>query len=376
VKIGKSFASCTLIIVLCAALVSITQQNAVAKTKNDVEAINEKDKDDCSEDAFVKTRGVVLIVKDMDTLKDWPEKAKKAGLTTIATHPSPKLVAEFFSSEAGQEFFQKCIALGLHVEHELHAMHDLLPRHYFDTNPEFFPMNEKGQRVRDYNCCVSSKQAVEIICENAVKYAKILKPTTGRYFYWFDDVKPMCKCPKCRIYSDSDQALILENKILESLKKIDSRAQLAHLAYKTTLKAPTQIKPSPGIFLEFAPIDRRLDMPISDRDARRRCDAKIDRITHGEYLDLLDENLKVFDSNTAQILEYWLDVSLFSKWKYPAIKLPWNRAVFLDDLKTYTSRGIRHITSFGAYIDGDYVKNFGWPPINEYGAELCKVKPY
>ena len=78
-------------------------------------------------------------------------------------------------------------------------------------------MNEQGERSPDFNCCVHSSKAMETVCENAVKYAGILKPTTGRYFYWMDDGRPMCRCSRCRVYSDSEQALILENEVLRAL---------------------------------------------------------------------------------------------------------------------------------------------------------------
>ena len=57
-------------------------------------------------------------------------------------------------------------------------------------------------------------------------------------------------------------------------------------------------------------------------------------ITHGEYIDALEANLKVFPKETAQVLEYWMDVSLFSDWKKPAVQLPWNKNVFLSDINT------------------------------------------
>jgi len=204
---------------------------------------------------------------------------------------------------------------------------------------------------------------VGVICENVVKYADLLRPTTGRYFYWIDDGQPMCRCPRCRVYSDSEQALILENEMLQALRKMDSRATLAHLAYARTMESPVQVKPASGIFLEFAPIGRTWSEPISRREAKEG--------QHGRYLDWLDANLAVFGKDKAQILEYWLDVSLFSSWRREAKKkLPWRRDVFLQDIATYAERGIRHVTSFAVYIDDDYVRQYGEPPLAEYGEGL------
>jgi len=323
---------------------------------------------------FFKTRGIVLLISDLLSVKDWPERAKKAGLTTIATHfiTNPRFkhhkmdhLIDFLNSERGQRFREECAKLGIEVEHETHAMSDLLPRSLFKKDPSMFRMNEEGQRVAEYNFCAHSRAAIATISGNAVKYARVLKPTTGRYFFWIDDARPMCRCPKCRPYSDSDQALILENAVVKALRRhVSPNATLAHLAYTNTMKPPTQVKPDPGVFLEFAPIKRSWNYPLSLRGVKRG------PLTHGQQLDLLDANLELFGKDNTQVLEYWLDASMFSGWKRPPKKIPWNRVVFLDDLKTYGNRGIRHITSFGAFLDAQYMQLHGEPPIGEYGKGL------
>ncbi len=322
-----------------------------------------------AEDAkpFFQTRGVVLVPSDVTTW-DWPEQAKRAGLSTIGTHVFPHQVAEFVQTDEGQRFLERCRTLRIEVEHELHSIGDLLPRKLFERDATMFRMNESGDRVADWNLCVHSKAAVEVVCENARKYARLLRPTTGRYFYWIDDGRPMCHCPKCRGLSDSDQALVLENEMLRALREIDPRATLAHLAYANTYRAPAQVKPASGIFLEFAPIHRNYDVPFSRRDS------KFGAYTHGQLLDDLDANLEVFGTAGAQALEYWLDESRFLRHLKPPrperVEIPWDRDVFRADLDTYAKRGIRHVTTFAVKIDGPYIQHFGRPPLDEYGADL------
>ena len=74
------------------------------------------------------------------------------------------------------------------------------------------------------------------------------------------------------------------------------------------------------------------------------------------------------------MLEYWLDSSRFSKWKRPAVRIPWSREVFAADLDAYGGRGIPHVTTFACYIDTEYVRAYGDPPLDEYG-ELLKNWP-
>lgn len=312
---------------------------------------------------FFQTRGVVITPEDL-TLKDWPERAARAGLTTLALHPFPKTVQDFVVSEKGQKFLARCRELKLQVEYELHAMRELLPRSLFEKEPGLFRMNDKGERTPDANLCVHSSRALEIVAENALAICRVLKPTTGRYFLWGDDAQPWCRCPACRVLSDSDQALFLTNHLARTLRRNDPKAKIAHLAYANTLSPPTQIKPVSGVFLEFAPIHRRYDVPYAEQTEP---EVK-------EPLALLDANLAVFGRAGAQALEYWLDVSRFSGWKRPAVRLPWKPEVVAADLQAYAARGVRHITSFAVYIDNDYLSRHGEPPLQEYGA-LFKRPP-
>ncbi len=309
-----------------------------------------------------RTRGVVLVPDDL-SLADWPDRAAKAGLTTVALHhgTSPATVAAFIGSPSGRAFLDRCAQLGLDVEYELHAMNELLPRSLFAAEPLLFRMNEQGERTADANLCVHSARALEIVSTNALRLARQLRPTTGRYFFWGDDGLPWCRCPRCREFTESDQALLLENHLVRALRQSDPAAQLAHLAYHNTLAAPRRVKPEPGVFLEFAPIHRGYDKPYREQTGPEVRDA----------LAALEANLRVFPTHSAQALEYWLDVSRFSGWKRPAVELPWRRDVVEADAATYARLGIRHVTTFAVWIDADYVRRFGEPAaLAEYGAAL------
>ena len=322
--------------------------------------------DSSEEEPYFHTRGVVLTPEDF-TWTQWPQAVKDAKLTTIGIHHprSPSQIIRFIQSRAGQTVLEQCKQLGLQVEYELHAMSELLPRDWFAKDPTMFRVNEEGQRTPDANLCVHSAPALEIAAQNAIRLAQVLTPTTHRYYFWGDDGLPWCRCGLCRDLSDSEQALILENHLVEALRSLDAQAQLAHLAYANSLQPPRQIRPVSGLFLEFAPIHRRYDIPFeSGEDPLQK-----------QNLEALDANLKIFGVKNAQALEYWLDVSRFSKWTRPAQPLPFSLKSFQSDLHTYGRRGIRHITSFAVYIDEEYVSQFGKPPLREYGEILYRWKP-
>ena len=251
-------------------------------------------------------------------------------------------------------------------------MAELLPRAIYDEHPEYFRMDEQGNRVNDYNCCPSSQEALEIIARNAKARAEKYPPTNHKYYFWLDDGGNKCFCDKCRDLNDSDQALLIENRIIEALREVDDKAMLAHLSYQNTLVPPAKVKPAEGVFLEFAPFFRTWERPLDEREAQR---AGM-QITHGEYLDALEANLKVFPAETAQVLEYWMDISLVSDWKKPARQLTWHGDVFRSDIATYARLGIRNITAYAIYLDADYVDTFHDVSfVYDYGKVLWKYRP-
>lgn len=313
------------------------------------------------------TRGVVLTPQDL-ALPDWPERAARAGLNTLALHPFPGTVARFVASAEGEAFRARCASLGLRLEYELHAAGELLPRELFASHPELFRMDKSGARTPDANLCVHSGAALELAAENACLLARRLRPDpcggARRYFLWGDDNRPWCRCPRCRPFTDSDQALLLENQLVAALRRQEPGALLAHLAYMGTLPPPARVRPAEGVFLEWAPIRRRYDVPYSTQ--------------HGpetDSLELLDANLELFPRESAQVLEYWLDVSRFSRWRRPARPLTWNPAVVAADLAACAARGVRHFTSFAVWMDAAWVAQYGEPPLDDYGRLLAAAVP-
>ncbi len=99
------------------------------------------------------------------TLTDWPERARRAGLTTIGIHHqnSPQAIINWIRTDGGQRFLEACKRLGLEVEYELHAMKELLPRRLFDKNPDLFRLDDNGNRNPDANCCPHSEQALVLL---------------------------------------------------------------------------------------------------------------------------------------------------------------------------------------------------------------------
>jgi hypothetical protein len=324
-------------------------------------------------ESLAETRGIVLMTSDM-SIDNWPERCAKAGVNTIGLHGNQDLdqLLGFVRSDRGQDFLARCRQLNVAVEYELHALSDLLPRSLFRDDPTLFRVDENGDRNPDVNCNPFSTRALEIIAENAVKLAGDLRPTTSRYFYWTDDGARGDCSPEGKTLSASEQALLVENHILAALRRhVDPEATLAHLCYHYTLSAPRKVQPAEGMFLEFAPITRDYTSSIAESSARTKSPGPPhpDPVTNGGYWDALQQNLAVFPRDTAQVLEYWLDASLFSLWKRPAQKLVWRNDVYRADLAAYRQAGLRHFTTFGVYLDAEYIQLHGEiePVLTAYG---------
>ena len=310
-------------------------------------------------EGLFRTRGVVVYDKDLSCELDWPKLAHECGINTIATHFGPPDVKAFMRSERGAKFRADCARYGIRIEHELHSMRYFVPRSLFKTRPELFRMDEKGERNPDGNFCVSNPEAVEMAARAAVETARICVSTTGRYFFWRDDGPAMaCRCPKCRELSVAEQGVVVENAMVRALRaEVNPEATLSHLAYGPTVTVPVKVKPDPALFVEYAPFRTRADRkPLGDANWAE-----------------LDALLAAFPRDTAQVLEYWLDESLFCYWKKTRRPIVWDDAQFRADVEGYARRGIRNITTFAAWIDDAYMKTVGdLGPVRAYGRILSE----
>lgn len=292
---------------------------------------------------------------------DWLEGSRLtvAGIHPVGGEASARSLAEligYAESPEGKAFLDRLRSMGLKVEFEYHAMSWLLPRSEFSSHPAWYRMDETGARNPDVNLCPSSPEALAYIQRRAELLIRALPTDTGKYYIWQDDVENRrCHCPKCRELSTSDQVLIMMHAVLRGLRSIDPAAKLSYLAYYDTLAVP-HIRPEDGIFLEFAPFQRRLDHPISDPG----CPENVSEIRTLEPL------LRHFGKEDACILEYWIDNSLQSGFQKPPKELILQEDVLRQDIAFYRSLGVQKITSFAGYLDDEYCSLFGEPPVRQY----------
>ncbi|MHB1452663.1 MAG: DUF4838 domain-containing protein [Saccharofermentanales bacterium] len=248
---------------------------------------------------------------------------------------------------------------GISIEYYMHALSWLLPRDLLSRYPDWFRMDNEGNRVNDYNICVSSTDALDYISEHSVKLAGLCRPTTGRHHFWTDDVgDARCRCPGCSQLSAADYTLRIYNAIARGIKVSDSGAVQSYLAYHDTMAVPERTEREDNVYLEYAPMERDMHIPLSDTG----CEKNVREI---HYLKRL---VDFFGTENSTALDYWLDNSYFSGWKKPVMKFTMDKDLIAADIAFYDASGFDAVTTFACYLGKEYKDLYGEvPDIKGYG---------
>ena len=119
-----------------------------------------------------------LLIHPSELSEKWISRIAEAGIPVLGIHPEGGRYADRYITKMlslledpdYRRLIDKAREKGLKLEYEMHAMRYLLPAGEFDEHPEWFRMNEEGERTTDYNLCPSCNEAIDFVAENAVKY--------------------------------------------------------------------------------------------------------------------------------------------------------------------------------------------------------------
>lgn len=310
-----------------------------------------------------------MIVHPDEVSKDRIDKLVQAGITTLGIHP----IGGADATDALDALLQKMKTAefrrlidyaeerGVSVEYELHAAGYLLPRNYFETHPQYFRMNENGQRTPDWNFCVSDQEALTLFSERAARLALSLYKSTHDYYFWMDDGhKIYCHCPKCRKYSASDQQLIAVNAMMRQIKKHIPDARMAYLAYCDSVVPPAAVQPEDGVFLEYAPFEK---YTAKGEDAPQLIERE---------KEMIAPLMNFFAKQPKKVLEYWYDNSVCSKWRKPPVKFVLNQERMQADIAEYRHIGFDVISTFACYLGEDYKALYGDVDITPFSKCLAE----
>ena len=308
-------------------------------------------------------RGVVVTGADFQGV-DWIGRVSELQLNTLGLHSgggAAHEVIETLGVLGTAAFREKVAAAGLEWEYECHVSESLLPRRRFRDAPEWFRLDGvTGCREPTGNWCASSPEAMAEIRRNGAALAARLPASTHRYFFWgADDAGSFCHCPDCAGLTVSDQNLLGMNALARGVREADPAGTAAYLGYFALLEAPREVRPEPNVILEYAPMHRCYRHALDDAGCA----------VNRRYFRQLLALLEVFEPARAHVLEYYLDSSSFSNFRRPAVRPDFHREVVKRDLARYHSLGIRSLTTFAVYCDGDYFARHGDCELREY-AEL------
>lgn len=310
-----------------------------------------------------------IIVHPEDLTLGWIDRMAGARLNTLGLHPvggqraheSLQCAIDNHITPESRRLRAIAADRGINVEYEAHVMAWLLPRHLFDRRKDWFRMNDRGERVADFNFCVSNPDALDYVSERTALLASLLDTGALKHYYWADDVCGYnCNCPECRKLTPSDQQMKMVNAMLRGLKTWNKRAKLCYLAYHDALDVPRNVEPLDGVFLEYAPIRRDHHRPINDPTCEK----------NAVEVKPLRDLVSYFGVKDARILDYWMDNSLFSGWTKPPKPFTLDAEVMKADVDFYSSLGFTEITSFGCYLGPDYDELYGEASLAEYGEIL------
>ena len=117
-----------------------------------------------------------IIIYQSELSDYWVNLIKDTGLNFIGVHPFSEKglcgrtvaeLVEWVKTPEARRILDRLAEMGVDVEYEMHALSWLLPRDMFSKHPEWFRMNEKGERVADYNCCPSNPEVIEYLSGRA-----------------------------------------------------------------------------------------------------------------------------------------------------------------------------------------------------------------
>ena len=297
-----------------------------------------------------------LLIHPEELSACWIERARKNKISRLSLHPRGGVAAResleemllLLQRDSYRALIDELIDSGIEIGYEFHAASYLLPRELFTEHPEYFRMNEDGERTPEGNFCFSSPDARKIVAERAAELARGLYRAPDDFYFWLDDSRcGSCHCELCRGRSFADHQLDIMKMMAREIRKTRPRARMCYLAYFEALAVPT-VEVGEEVFLEYAPFDRYVG----------------DLTLEGEGARTLSELLRVFGKESAKLLEYWYDNSLFSKWKKPPAKFTPDNEKIQNEIEIYRKFGFKDIASFACFLGEDYAALYGEPDLS------------
>lgn len=220
----------------------------------------------------------------------------------------------------------------------------------FEAHPDWFGVNEKGQRDRAEKLvfCTSNDQAFAFFQKQVEGYVKA-RPEIEIFDLWPPDGAVWCACDPCKALGEpQDRQALLMNRMQNAFRAFNG-PRLEMIAYSKALLPPTRQMLDPSILVDFCPINQQFEKQINDPTSKN----------NSEYAVSLQAWRKQFVG----------DISLYSYYrKYAWRSLPCVIPHYIQkDLQWYATLPLQGISSYcepadwGTYELQQYViGKLGW----------------
>lgn len=170
----------------------------------------------------------------------------------------------------------------------VHMMQWIITRDMFDSHPEYFGCDDKGNRSTNRQPCFSNDDVFRLTVDFAnnffAQYDTIFSVSQN-------DGMSFCRCDKCRAFNeahggtDSASMINFVNRVAEEVRKTHPDARFETLAYQDTLTPPENLEIADGVVIRMCPINGCVLHDFGDPSCREN--AKFDKALRG-WAELTD----------------------------------------------------------------------------------------
>ena len=174
------------------------------------------------------------------------------------------------------------------------------PEKYFDTHPEYYAMNEAGQRVKPKSIgigsclCMSNPEVVKVVIQNMLAMMRedreLLPPEHCPSIYdlsLLDDFGYICRCPNCQETinrhggekqgGNTSLMLLFSNQVAEAVAKEVPEMNLRVFAYSCCRDPSKTVKPAANILVQYCDL-------FSQGDAYRPLTSPFNRMPYDKFM--------------------------------------------------------------------------------------------
>ena len=140
------------------------------------------------------------------------------------------------------------------------------PKDYFETHPEYFTMNEKGERVPDRQLCLTNPEVLEIVKKGVRQWLEE-DPSAKIISISQNDIQEPCLCENCKkVYEEEGGAysgtiLRFVNAIAEDIAEDYPNVWVDTYAYQYSRSIPAKTRPRDNVMVRLCSIECDFSKP-------------------------------------------------------------------------------------------------------------------